>query len=79
MPKADPWSPHHRVEASPRRGDREPGLSVRAETDCMALMESRSKMMIGAMIMVKVSPIRVNGSTASVSRVGPDRGGELFR
>jgi hypothetical protein len=36
----------------------------------MVLTASRSKMLIGATITVKVSPIHMNGSTAFVSLVG---------
>lgn len=70
MRRADPWNPRPKDEACLRRGVRELGLSVLVETDCMVLTASRSKTLIGAMITVKVNPIRMNGSTANASLVG---------
>lgn len=58
------------LTSCPHRAVPEPDLLVRVETDCMALTASRSKMLIGATITVKVSPMHMNGSTAFVSLVG---------
>ena len=42
---------------------------ARGVTDYMAQMENRSKMLIGAIITVKVNHIRMNGSTVNAKMV----------
>lgn len=79
MRRSDPWNPRPKDEACLRRGVPELGLSVLVATDCMALTANRSKALIGAMITVKVNPIRMNGSTADASLVGQRPGKRAFQ